>query len=411
MPLNHGFIRHPITWIVLVSTIIIGLLFIPKNGTKSKLQLEKTWPVQVENLKLGTYQPEATIYGQVSSHNHATLKSSINADVLKVFVKEGQHVNKHQKLVTLDKSFFELDVKEIKSELERLKAQIKSELIQNKIDLETYEQDKKLSSLSLKQRDRYQHLKERNLGSHSQFDEADKNYLKSLISLKKTELRIKLHKNKLNILSKNLNKARSRYQKALINLDDTIIKAPFSGNITKVFVSHGDRLSINSPILSLYSHQSLEIRAQVSNNLRIKLMSALNNKAPIKGIIDHHYQTQLSRIESEIEQGDSSVDAFFSIDEKSLQHLPLGQAVEIKIKLPPLNNVYLIPAVALFHGNAIYWVKHQRLKRETIHLIGHLEKHGQEYYIIKGNKSLANKQIIITKIPFIRENLKVDIVK
>lgn len=405
--------RHQILKIIgifSIGIIICTLLFITQQPKVGETKREKTWQVQAKPLIKGNYQPTAVIYGVVSSFRKTTLRSALNAEVEQVNVKEGTTVVAGQILASLDKQFYQLDVNEKKADIARLDAQIKSEKIQNQIDLETISQDKKLIALSLKMRQRYTDLKKNNLSSQAQVDDADKTYVNHLISLKKTEIKVKNHQNKMAILQANLVKAKAKLDKAVLDLEDATIRAPFTGKVTDVYISKGDRLIVNSPMVSLYSSNSLEIRAQLSEHLRQVFTQSLANKQPIFAEISSKIKLKLARVESEVEDGDSNVDAFFSIPIEDVKSFPLGLTVSLKVYLPSINNVYRIPQVALYHGNTIYLIINNRLQQVKVNKIGQSnDDDNNSFYLVSLPEKYNGKQVLLTKIPFVRDGLKVKV--
>ena len=278
---HRGLIYHPVFWVTIIAIVVVSLLVKRDKPITVPLKQEASWNVSVHPLMIGKYQPIVRLHGVVTSFNEATLRSAIEADVDKVLVKDGEQVSSSSLLVKLDKTIFELNVKEREAEINKRYAAMEKEKINNKVDIETIEQDKKLLKLSLKSRQRYSTLRKRDLSSQAQVDEADKAYSSLVIALKKTELRLKRHESNLKALEADLEKAKIALKKAKIDLEDTEIAAPFDGRITDVMVSAGDRIMKNTPILSLYNTDSLEVKAQLTERLRKSLNQALKQHQKI----------------------------------------------------------------------------------------------------------------------------------
>ncbi len=404
-------IFRPATGIILVAIFISYLLISPQSKNDSEVKTEVSWKVKVQDLTLGSYQPIAKLHAEVTSFRKATLRSALEADVEKVWIRDGQSVNKGQLLVLLEKDKFELTVKERLAEIKKLKANIESEKVENAIDKETINQDKKLMDLSMKMRERYRKLQARNHSSQSQVEEAEKSYLTNLISLKKTELKLKSHQLKIDSLNADLAKVQAQLEKAKIDLADTEVKAPFDGLIIDVLIAKGDRLTKNTAMIRLFSEDSIELRANLTEDLRQTLQKALSQKQLILAKIDNKIPAKLERIDSSIDQGDSNVDAFFTVNKDNAKHLPLGMTKRIVVTLPKLEKTYLIPQSSLHHGDTIFIIQQQRLKGVKVKRLGYSLKNNQNYYVIRPVKPFPQKvQVVITKLPFMRSGIKVKVI-
>ena len=408
---HRGLIYHPVFWVTIIAIVVVSLLVKRDKPITVPLKQEASWNVSVHPLMIGKYQPIVRLHGVVTSFNEATLRSAIEADVDKVLVKDGEQVSSSSLLVKLDKTIFELNVKEREAEINKLYAAMEKEKINNKVDIETIEQDKKLLKLSLKSRQRYSTLRKRDLSSQAQVDEADKAYSSLVIALKKTELRLKRHESNLKALEADLEKAKIALKKAKIDLEDTEIAAPFDGRITDVMVSAGDRIMKNTPILSLYNTDSLEVKAQLTERLRKSLNQALKQHQKIYATLDDTIPIQLSRVDTSVEEGDSNVDAYFTVSKEHSHDLALGMTHTLNLKLPQVGESYLIPKSSLYHSDTIYVVALDKLESIKIIQLG-ITKHDDDYYYIiqpKERQNLSGKQVVRTKLPFIRSGMKVKI--
>ena len=103
---------------------------------------------------------------------------------------------------------------------------------------------------------------------------------------------------------------------------------------------------------------------------------------------------------------------FFEIDKKAAANLPLGMIKSVTIFMPAISDSYLVPQSAVYHGDTIYLVNEQRLQSVKVKRFGKAKKGNQYYYVIKPLQGiLKNRQVITTKLPFIRSGLKVDVVQ
>ena len=83
----------------------------------------------------------------------------------------------------------------------------------------------------------------------------------------------------------------------------------------------------------------------------------------------------------------------------------------LNLKLPQVGESYLIPKSSLYHSDTIYVVALDKLESIKIIQLG-ITKHDDDYYYIiqpKERQNLSGKQVVRTKLPFIRSGMKVKI--
>ena len=113
---------------VVIVTLLLLLVFkFTQPQPPVKLQEEKAWLVQTQQLIAGAKSPELELYGRVESPYTATITSSITADIESLDVKEGQQVTRGQQLILLDDIDVQLELEDKLSNIAELEALIQSE--------------------------------------------------------------------------------------------------------------------------------------------------------------------------------------------------------------------------------------------------------------------------------------------
>ena len=153
--------------------LIAITLVISKPSATIRNSEEKSWIVSVMQAKPQSLSPQIVIYGKVESPYVTKLTAAITADVKQVDIKEGQSVKKGQVLVRLITDDYALQLKQRKAEAADINAQIESELDRHNNDLQALEYEKSLLSLTRKEKERIQSLKQQNLTTQSSVDKAE----------------------------------------------------------------------------------------------------------------------------------------------------------------------------------------------------------------------------------------------
>ncbi len=200
------------------------------------------------------YSTVGTIYPSSKS----TVGSQVAGKIEQIYVTIGQEVAKGQPVIALDTTLYEIEVSKKNNTLESAKIELK--------DVET-------------DFFRMQRLREKNNGetpsiSLKKFEEARSKRDQALIKVRQDE---------------------DELRRAKVNLEEAVIRAPFSGLITKKFVDQGESVtaipvtpiveiqSLNPVYLEFSIPQSCQNWAQVGMPIRFKIEGAdlFENEAKI----------------------------------------------------------------------------------------------------------------------------------
>ncbi|MCH7657611.1 MAG: efflux RND transporter periplasmic adaptor subunit [Bacteroidetes bacterium] len=177
-----------------------------QDSTKTKP--ENTIPVKVKTLDFEEFNHFILVSGNVEAEKHALVSPEVNGQIEKIYVSEGEQVEKGKLLVSLNTRVIESSIEEIKTGLELAR--------------KVFEKQKKLW--------------EQNIGSEMQYLDA-KNAKE-------------LAENRLKTLKTQVEMAR--------------IRAPFTGFIERISGKEGEMASPGKPILEMVNLSNMKIYADVS---------------------------------------------------------------------------------------------------------------------------------------------------
>ena len=194
----------------------------------------------------------------VTSTEEATLSSEISAKVLSIPVKTGNLFNESDPLIKFDCSFFEAQKDVVESELESAKVTLKSN------------QDLVLM---------------RAIGDYE--------VQLSQIAVEQAEAELKIAK---------------------LNTDRCIIRAPYDGRMSDIFVNEFESIERQQPLLKIIGSGSLEAKLMVSS----KWLSWITVGYPMQIVIDENgltYQAKVSSIGANIDPVSQTIDITAKFDE------------------------------------------------------------------------------------------------
>lgn len=177
------------------------------DPTFGKKEIKKTLITAID-AKKDYFEHKVEVRGSIESRKNVTIGSEVPGKVERILVKEGQQVTKGQILLTLDASIVRNNIAELKTALELAKT--------------VYE--------------RQSNLWKKNIGTEIQYLQSKNNY---------------------ESLERKLATANSQ-------LDQAIIKAPFSGSLDRVIAKEGEITQPGMPLLRLVNPKDVYIRSDIS---------------------------------------------------------------------------------------------------------------------------------------------------
>ncbi|WP_455196343.1 efflux RND transporter periplasmic adaptor subunit [Kaarinaea lacus] len=388
--------------ILILASVIAATLVISRPSATIRDSEEKSWIVSVVPAKPAAISPQITIYGKVESPFMTRLTAAISADVEEVAIREGEHVQKRQKLIKLADSDYQLQLKQRNAELAEIKAQIRSELDRHKSDEQALEHEKILLDLARKELDRARSLHRDNLSTQAHIDEAEQVVVKQQLAVNNRALSVNDHEARLAQLKARATKAEAIRDLAALDIKRSSIEAPFAGKVTSVRVSPGDRTKIGDILVELYDHSTLEIRAQIPTQYENTLQQALASNITINGFAILNQQTvtvALDRISGKIIQGSGGLDGLFRIYDANRQ-LQVGRTLELRLSLPPINDAIALPREAIYGSDRIYRLAGERMSAMSVERVGEMQmEDGNNYVIVKSPDIKAGDNIITTQLP------------
>jgi multidrug efflux pump subunit AcrA (membrane-fusion protein) len=405
----------PKAWSLAVIIVTLMLLLVFKFTQPEppvKLLEEKAWLVQTQQLVAGAKSPQLKLYGRVESPYTATITSSITADVKVLDVKEGQHVTKGQQLILLDDIDLQLELEDKLSNVAEIEALIQSENIRYKNDLASLKLEKSLVTLAEKKLAREEKTSKTNLTSQSSFDSQKQALQNQKLALNARQLNVTDHPSRLAQLEARLSRSRALAQQVQLNLQRATIVAPFDGIVIKIMVSPGERVRPGEVLLETYATDHVELRAQLPQKFVSVIKQSLANEVPLPAKLQKNAAESvvyLNRISGLLADSGNGVDALFVINSEVADELIIGETLEIILVLPSIENVFSLPASAIYGTDRIYRVEKERLIAVKIEKLGSQYINDNQFVLVRSEKLQPGDEIITTQLPHAVSGLKVEV--
>ncbi|MBY4678021.1 efflux RND transporter periplasmic adaptor subunit [Marinobacterium arenosum] len=402
-------------WIVPILLLLAGVavysaLKASKPSAPARPAQEKVWTVHAINAELTSHRPELTLYGKVESPRRTTLSAAVTAFVSKVQTDEGRVVSAGDPLIQLDPRDAELLVQEREAEQKAIEAQIKAEQVRHQANLKALQIERELLALSERTVQRYQNLASRKVGSEDQLDSARRTYQQQALSLNTLQQELQDHPNRLAQLEANRQRAEAQLASARLDLERTLVSAPFTARIAKLSVAPGDRVTSGSTLLILYALDNIEVRAQIPSRHLAIVRQALAEQGSMSAearLDGQSIQLQLDRLAGEVDGGRAGIDALFRVGGQ--QPLEPGRALQLSLTLPAQPGSAALPPQALYGLDRIYRISDGRLEALQVERLGDISgSDGRPYVLVRADNLRDGDRIITTQLPNAISGLKVN---
>jgi multidrug efflux pump subunit AcrA (membrane-fusion protein) len=400
--------------IVILTIAILVFISLKQSRPDSSVvqKPEKVWQVNTVAVMYQNLSPEITIYGRVETPRQASLNAALVADVIKVNILEGSEVEIGQALVKLDDTDVLLLINQRQADLAEIKAAIDSELLRFQNDKELLEHQNELLQIADNAVGRAKKLEQDRLASQSFLDEAYAAKQRQLLTVKSLKHDITQHPTRLAGLKAKQSRAQALLEQSQVDLQRTVIKAPFTGRIAKLDVSIGDRVRTGDRLLSVYDLENLEVRAQIPGRYLKQIRASLvedEQQTATAYIDDDLLQFSLARLSGEMRPDSGGIEGLFRCISGN-NTLVLGTFVDLTFKLSQQSSVIAIPFNSLYGLNKIYRLTDGHLQSVMVERVGEYHTDQGIYLLVRSEELKEGDQIVSTQLPNATTGLRVEAV-
>jgi membrane fusion protein (multidrug efflux system) len=264
-------------------------------------ELARNDVVTVESRALALRLP---LSGSLAPLSQATVKSKVSGVVLATTVREGMRVSAGQVIARLDDADARARVAQQAALLKEANARL---------------------ALATKNEANSQALLKQNYISQNSFDTT---------------------RNSVELAQAASDAARAQLELARIALNDTTIRAPLSGVVSKRFVQAGEKLSPDSPVMAIVDLQHLTLDAQVPASDIPRVQVGQEVRFKVDGFDQRAFTGKVARINPAAEAGSRAMLVYISVDNRD-QLLRAGMFAKGEITTEKSGTRPIVPLAAL----------------------------------------------------------------
>jgi multidrug efflux pump subunit AcrA (membrane-fusion protein) len=371
---------------------------------------EQAWPVAVQRVEIAAHTPSVTLFGRTESAHLARLSAGTTADVVSVAATEGDLVQRGTTLVALDARDATLRLRQSEADLAELRAELLLEAERQRADKQGLTRDKEMLNLAHSGVERAQELARRNLGSRSQLDASRQEETRQRMAIETRMSTIRSAPARGARLQARVAKAQATRDQAALDVERTIIVAPFDARILNVSVATGDRVRAGDPLVDIFDYKRVEVRAQVPTRYLPNVRASLENATLLLAVIaidGAQLNAKLVRLSAQSVEARGGVDALFHL-ERTPHWLGLGRTVELTLALGTLPDTAAVPLESLYGESRVFKVVDDRMVGIEITRLGeYRSKSGATLALIEAPELRAGDQIVTTNLPNAIDGLRV----
>lgn len=342
--------------IVFIATLfLLASCGAPAEEVKEETQLPL---VVIEPVEVKTFVHKITVQGSVEAEDDILLSAEMGGLITSIPVKEGQKVSKGQTLAILDASVLSSNLYEMEAQLEQAKYMLGKQ----------------------------EELKKRGLGTEFDLTSA-RNQVKSI---------------------------EARMRSLRTQTGKSIIKAPFSGTIDKIFANNGEMAGPQSPILRLVNNSTIDITADISEKHLAKLKIGTPIEVSFPNFTDTTLSIAITYVGNYIEPTNRTFRIISTVKGNSLL-LP-NMLAEVHVTDMKVENALVIPSTSVLRGHDnsefVYVATKMKGGNYRISKLGVevIEKYDGDAYVTtekplkeggfvvtEGSRSITDKDVVRTK--------------
>ncbi len=366
--------RWVIPGIFLLATVVAAALIITKPRANTATGSEAIRLINAVTIRPGVHAPSVPVFVRVSTPSHARLRSAVTADIKEIDALEGARVSQGATLLLLDDREAKLMVEQRRADVLDSQSQIDAEILNHKDELFVIRKDD---------------------GENARLNR---------------ERIIERHKIRLRGLEAKKLRTETALELAMLELQRTVIRAPFDGQVTALHVSVGDRVRPADRLIDVYDRRSMELIGPIARRYQPVLQRALDNNEQLTAVsVDSEavIRAGLARLGGEVNRRSGGVDAIFDITQGG-ESLSLGRSLKIQLQLPAVANSFVLSDTAIYGADTIYRVVDNRLQAVKVRRLGDYIDGGRPAGTLLFSEDVrAGDVVMITQLPNAIENLPV----
>jgi HlyD family secretion protein len=360
--------------IIIIIVIVILAVVSGKKQANAKDESGNTYYLSSEAVQVEDINAIIPTKGTVRAKNSVSIVSEMSSDIESIDVEVGDRVKEGEKLLTLDTTTLDKQIRDAELVLKEAKLNYQKTLNQNEKALAKRNAEAALSRATKNLEDTKILFKEGAVSiqamsdAEASYEEAEYAYAVAMSNLKENDTSETL-------LSLQLESAQNAYNDLLELKEKAIIKAPISGVITRLDVNVHDLVSTGTVLASIETTSDLEIVSYIGeydiNQIKVGQKVAITGysigDATYQGLVTHVGAS--AEVQSVGQSTERSVEVIVEIEDKTAFKPNFTANLEIEVGVS--KEALTVPYEAIVYreeGTYVYTVKDEIAKAHQVEI-------------------------------------------
>ena len=339
-------------------------------------------PVRVLTVRLRDVRPAWTFYGEVMARRVSSLQLPVSGRIVWVSRswRDGALVKKGAELLRIDDVAYRAAVAEAEAAL----AEADSSLAEARLKVASEERLLKDAEAQLevarRELERTRRLVRRGTLPSARLDEQQRAWLAAREKLEQRRHALAAARAALTRQQAVRARAEWKLKKAREDLRNTVLRAPFDGQLNNPRAEVGQQAGPSATLAELISTAAPEVRFTMPETRLAALKrageQATGRKVSVmimggRAAAPARLPAIVTREGAQVDRKQGAISLFARLeDAAAARWLKPGMFAEVRMNGPLMKNVALLPEAALHDGNTVYAVRDGRLIRHTVRVLG-----------------------------------------
>lgn len=336
--------------------LFLIILILSDAGAKLNVEADK---ITVSTVAEGDFQEFIPVTGTVLPRTTFYLDAILGGIVQKKFVEEGVMLKKGDRILQLSNTNVQLSTLQQETfayqqindaRNTRLQIEQNSNALQNALVSVNY------SLINSKEIfDRQKKLREKDLISQQDYEQAENNYH---LATEQEKLAYQsftadsiLKQAQLTQIASSIERLQKNLELIRENIDNLTVKAPINGQLTSLDAETGQSKNPGDQIGQIDALDGFKVRADIDEFYIARVMKGLHASADVDG---KTYGLVVTKVYSEVTSGKFQVDMEF--DGKVPNGIRRGQTLQIRLQLSERTKALLLPRGGFYQKTGGQWV-------------------------------------------------------
>ncbi len=375
---------------------------------------ERVWNVAANTLALSSLAPTVQIFGTLIPARDVELRSLVAGEIIQVSsnFKEGALLQKEEILIEVDPFDYEAILAEKKAGALEARSRLVELKATEKSDRASLRRDQEILEVDIRNLKRSEKLAKKGNISDKALDDARSALSRQHQQVEQRTAQLEVQGARIGQQEAVLERLRVGIRRAERDLENTQLKAPFTGYVSELGVELGKRIDAKDKVARLIDADQLEVQFHLSDRQYGVLIGSkggvINRPVSVSwmtGNKEHIFHGKIARIGSEIKAETGGIEIYAILDGNSLiKEARPGAFVTVTLTGELYPNAVRIPEYSVYDRSKVYVIEEGRVAERKVTVVFD----NGESLLITGNLKDGD-QLIITRFAEIGPGIKVEV--